>query len=85
MRTTVRLDDRLLRELKQHAAKHGRTITAVIEDALRQFLMRAEGRKDLPPYRPITFKGRLQPGIDLDDTATLLEVMEEGLPLEKRR
>lgn len=85
MRTTVRLDDRLLRELKEHAAKHGRTLTAVIEDALRQFLTRAEGTKKLPPYRPITFKGRLQPGIDLDDTASLLDVMEEGLPLEKRR
>ena len=38
MRTTVRLDDELLSEAKQIAAKTNRTLTAVIEDALRQHL-----------------------------------------------
>ncbi|MEP6694235.1 MAG: hypothetical protein ABJB39_06295, partial [Chloroflexota bacterium] len=57
----------------------GRTLTAVIEDAARQFLARTstgQGRPKAPPFRLITFKGRLRPGVDLDDTAALLDVME---------
>ncbi len=40
MRTTVRLDDQLLLEVRRWAADTGRTITAVIEDALREVLAR---------------------------------------------
>lgn len=79
VRTTIRLDDRLLRELRKHAAARGRTLTAVIEDAVRQFLLRTaagDGRPKAPPFRVITFKGRLRPGVDLDDSAALLELME---------
>ena len=36
MRTTIRLDDRLLAEAKQYAAESGRTLTGLIEDALRE-------------------------------------------------
>ena len=86
MRTTVRLDDRLLRELKKHAAARGHTLTAVIEDAVRQFLARAvagDGRPKAAPFRAITFKGRLRPGVDLDDSAALLDLMEA--PVAPRR
>ena len=38
MRSTVRLDDDLLRQLKVLAGQTGRTLTAVIEDALREAL-----------------------------------------------
>jgi len=87
MRTTIRLDDRLLRELKKHAAARGQTLTAVIEDAVRQFLARTsagDGRPKAPPFRVITFKGRLRPGVDLDDSAALLDVME-GTAAPRRR
>ncbi len=87
MRTTIRLDDRLLRELKKHAATRGRTLTAVIEDAVRQFLARTvtgDGRPKAPPFRVITFKGRLRPGVDLDDSAALLDLME-GTAAPRRR
>jgi len=87
VRTTIRLDDRLLRELKKHAASRGRTLTAVIEDAVRQFLARmvaGEGRPKAPPFRMITFKGRLRPGVDLDDSAGLLDLME-GTAAPRRR
>ncbi len=35
MRTTIRIDDALLAELKTEAARSGKTLTAVIEDAVR--------------------------------------------------
>jgi len=79
MRTTVRLDDVLLAEAKKCAADRNTSLTAVIEDALREVLSRkspvapVKGKFSLP-----TFKGRgLKPGVDLDNTAALLDVMEE--------
>ena len=87
VRTTIRLDERLLRDLKKHAAAHGHTLDAVIEDAVRQFLARTtagDGRPKAPPFRVITFKGRVRPGVDLDNSAALLGVME-GTTASRRR
>ena len=79
MRTTVRIDDTLLADAKKLAADTGRSLTAVIEDALRETLSRrpavpaSRGKPSLP-----VFKGRgLRPGVDLDSSAALLEAMEE--------
>jgi Arc/MetJ family transcription regulator len=77
MRTTIKIDDQLLAEAKARAAASGRTLNAVVEDALRETLARrrpidAGNRMELP-----TFKGsRLLPGVDLDDSAALLALME---------
>jgi len=77
MRTTVRLDDDLLRRTRALAAQTGRTLTAVIEDALREALARQRQRRGQPRVALPTFKGRgLQPGVDLDDTAGLLDIMD---------
>lgn len=79
MRTTLRLDDRLLREAKRIAADSGKTLTAVIEDLLSEALARRRGRRRGPAVRLPTYQGRgLRPGVDLDDTAGLLELMEGG-------
>ena len=72
------MDDDLLAATKQLAAQTGRTLTAVIEDALREALMR-QGKKKQKPIRLPTMAGNgLQPGVDLDDSAALLELMERG-------
>lgn len=77
MRTTVRLDDHLLREAKELAARTGRTLTTVLEESLRETLARHRARRKRPRVTLTTFKGRgLRPGVDLDDSAGLLEVME---------
>ena len=77
MRTTVRLDDRLLAEAKKYAAETGRTLTSVLEDALRETLARRQTRAKQRAVRLKTVKGDgLQPGVDLDDTASLLDLME---------
>lgn len=78
MRTTVRLDDHLLKEAKQFAARTGRTLTAVIEDALREALRRSQKPPKRPQLQLPTFRGKgLRPGVDLDATASLSEVMDE--------
>jgi hypothetical protein len=77
MRTTVRLDDDLLREAKRYAAEKGITLTAMLDQALREILARQEGPIDLERIPLPTFKGTgLRPGVDLDDTASLLDLME---------
>lgn len=77
VRTTIRLDDQILAEAKALAARTGRTLTQVIHDALQQTLARpGDGGSDGPVRLP-TFAGRgLRPGVDLDDTAELLDAME---------
>jgi hypothetical protein len=77
MRTTIRLNDDLLAQAKEAALKSGRTLTAVVEDALRQAL----APRKLPPKRrrirlSSSGKGGLRPGVNLDSTAELLDIMD---------
>lgn len=76
MRTTINLDDHLLADLKQHAAKTGKTMTSIIEDAIRRALV-----PEKPPSRKkirlTTVGGKgVRPGVDLDDSASLLDLMD---------
>ncbi len=78
MRTTIRLDEQLLAEAKRYALESGRTLTAVIEDALRQSLAQRRQTEERSRVRLTTFAGNgLQPGADLDDSARLRELMDE--------
>ncbi len=81
MRTTIRIDDQLLAEAKARAAASGRTLTAVVEDALREaFARRAATVVPARPELPMFRGSRLMPGVDLDDSAALLEQMERADP-----
>ena len=78
MRTTIRLDDGLLDEAKRLAVRHGTTLTAIIEESLRERLARS--RAVAPGQRTrlkTTGEGGVLPGIDLDDSASLLEMMDD--------
>jgi len=49
----------------------------VIEDALRESLSRKRGTGQRKPVRLVTVNGKgLLPGVDLDDSAVLLDLME---------
>lgn len=79
MRTTVRLDEHLLAEVKKYAAESGRTLTSVLEDALRDALARRLARPKRSRVRLRTCKGDgVRAGVDLDDSAALLETMESA-------
>ena len=78
MRTTLRLDDVLLRDAKRFAIETGRTLTAVIEDALREALTRRSRRAPAAPTRLPTYgRGGLRAGIDLDDSSALRDAMDD--------
>ena len=78
MRTTIRLPDDLLEAAKRHAVDTGRTLTKVIEDALRAALARQASGPDTAAVELPTYgTGGLRPGVDLDDSASLLDLMDE--------
>ena len=78
MRTTIHIDDILFAELKEIAAQSGKTLTAVIHDALRDSLSRRRN-SERPPVKLPVFNGTgVMPGVDLNDSASLLDLMEEG-------
>ncbi len=86
MRTTIRLDQALLRRAKAQAAASGRSLNDFISDAVRAALA-PRGVRPEPVNLP-SFRGRgLQAGVDLDDTAALLDLMEGrgALPRGRRR
>ena len=78
MRTTIRLDDALLAGVKELALHTGRTLTAVIEDSLRETLSRRRRATGQQKLRLTTVAGNgLLPGVGLDDSARLLDVMDQ--------
>lgn len=72
------MPDDLLKAAKRRAVETGRTLTAVIEDAVRAALAREEATGDpgQPVQLPTWGVGGVRPGVDLDDTAALLDLME---------
>jgi len=66
-RTTVRLDEHLLAQVKEYAARHRRSLTSVIQDALRALLAprstAARGRHPRIALPVSKCKGGFQPGI----------------------
>ena len=79
MRTTISLDDDLLRTAKQRALEAHSTLSRLVENALRVALSAPKTRGDasvVPRLR--TFRGQgLRPGVDIDHSAALLDMMEE--------
>jgi hypothetical protein len=82
VRTTIKLNDEILIEAKAIAARTGRTLADVVEEAVREsFARRRNVRPDLEaPALPRFGTGGLRPGVDLDDNATLLDVMDGADP-----
>lgn len=76
MRTTIRLDDTLLRRAKKHAAEQGATFTDVVHEALQAYLARPAAGSGRPLDLPVSGRGGLQPGVDLDDSARLYDLMD---------
>jgi hypothetical protein len=78
MRTTLRIDDELLKQAKRIAAESDRTLTQVVEDSLRETFARRKAVVRREKVKLPSFRGSgLQPGVHLDSNAALLELMEE--------
>lgn len=76
MKTTLNLNEQVLRQAKRRAARDGMTLTKFVEDALRARLTVAGGRKE--PFRmqlkPV--KGDRPPNVDISDRDALYDVLD---------
>jgi predicted transcriptional regulator len=79
MRTTLTIDDALLDAAKRLAVAERRSVSSVVEDAMRQMLARRAAVRDAQPFALDVFDGgAYQPGVDIADNARLLDVLEAG-------
>lgn len=77
MRTTINLRDEALELGRQKARELGKPLGEVISEAV--LVAYGERRSARAPRRydlPVSGKGGLQPGVDLDDSSALLDLMD---------
>lgn len=85
MRTTVDVDEHLLTQAKRAGLDAGRSLSKVVEDALRVYLAREQAAPGRPPVRLTTFGGSgLRPGVDLEDKDALAALLGDEDPLAPR-
>jgi len=73
MKTTLMIDDQIMRRLKAQAARDGRTLSQLVEAALRLFLERPAAPGARAGALP-TFQSRTL--VDLADRQALYQAME---------
>lgn len=79
MKTTIEIPDALMRTLREHAARQGTTMKALVQAAIRQFL--AAPRAHAAPFqlRDGSFRGNgPAPGVREGDWRTIVETIYEG-------
>lgn len=76
MKTTLNLNDRVLRQAKGRAARDGITLTRFVEDALRARLAVAHNPKTPFRLRLKTVKGDRPPNVDICDRDALYDVID---------
>ena len=76
MRTTVRLNDALLNQAKREAAKRKTTLTALMEQGLRLAIAQKSTKPRARIELPVWNSGGLQPGVDIDNMSSLLDIMD---------
>lgn len=85
MRTTLTIDDALLRQLRQKALDSGKPFKQVVNDTLRAGLNQAASPRR-EPYRCPSFSiGALAPGVDLTKANQLAAALEDEALIEKLR
>jgi hypothetical protein len=74
MKTTLVIDDTLLGQLRREAARQGRTMSELVESALRTYLRPQKGRPEPTPLP--TFRGGREL-VDIADRNAMHDAMEE--------
>ncbi len=73
MKTTLVIDDGIMIRLREEAARQGRTLSELVEAALRLMFERRDEPRELPPL-PCFHGGR--PLVDVADREALYQAME---------
>jgi hypothetical protein len=73
MKTTLNIDDRVMAQLKQEAARQGRTMSELVETALRLLFQSRRKPEVLPPLPSFDSGGAF---VDVADRDALYQAME---------
>jgi hypothetical protein len=73
MKTSLNIDDSVIERVKREAARQWRTMSEVVESALRLLFEMRRKRPDLPPLPSFASGGAL---VDIADRERLYEAME---------
>jgi ribbon-helix-helix CopG family protein len=73
MKTTLNIDDTVMAELKREAARQGRTMSELVETALRLLLRSQRKRRSVPVLPRFRSGGAL---VDIADRDALYHAME---------
>ncbi len=73
MKTTLNIDDTVMAQLKREAARQGRTMSELVETALRMLLRGGKTRGEVPPLPTFKSGGAL---VDVADRDALYQAME---------
>ena len=76
MKTTLNLNDQVLRLAKRRAARDGTTLTKFVEDALRARLVPARGGRRAFRLRLEIVTGYEPPNIDVSDRDALYDLLD---------
>ena len=76
MRTTIDMNDELFRWIKRRAADEGITMRELIERAVRMLLNNRKPEPEKYALQWRTERGKLQPGVRLDDRDALFDLMD---------
>jgi hypothetical protein len=74
MKTTLNIDDTVMDRLRRESARTGRTMSELVETALRQLLQSRSAAPDLTPLPSFDSGGAL---VDVADRDALYRAMEE--------
>ena len=73
MKTTLNIDDTVMAQLKGEAARQGRTMSELVETALRMLFRTRKKKTEIPPLPAFRSSGTL---VDLADRDALYQAME---------
>ncbi len=76
MKTTLNLNDQVLRQAKRRARRDGITLTTFVEDALRGKLAGPDGRQTPFRLQLKTVTGTEPPNVDIADRDALYDVID---------
>lgn len=77
MKSTLNLDDGILRAAKVRVAETGKTLKRLIENALRDHLATATTGRGHSRLQLLVKHGQVVPGVTVDDRDALYEWMED--------
>lgn len=77
MKTTLNLDDQVMKNAKARAARDGITFTALVEDAIRATLLH-DPQTEKYQFKPKVVTGNKPPNVDISERDALYEVIDNS-------